>query len=119
MWGIFMRLYSRCWRQILLLLLASIGLSACIAKKDLILPTRYDRQKYEAQYKQCITQSTNANYNSVSTPQELLKASFDNCRGVRQIMIRSYPKRWHENWASKIDQEIYKSELAWIQNKRN
>lgn len=113
-----MRLFTGCSQRLLLLLLVGTSLSACIAKKDLILPTRYDRQRYEDQYRQCISQTTNRNYNSVTPADELIKASFANCRGARQVMLNSYPKRWHENWARTVEQEIYKNELAWIQDKR-
>ena len=94
------------------------ALSACIAKKDIILPTRYDREMLEAQYRQCITRTTNQIYNNTSPADEILRSSFGNCRGAKEAMLQSYPRRWHDHFAKKVDDDIYKSELAWIENKR-
>lgn len=107
------------FRAALSLSVLALTLSACIAKKDIILPTRYERQMLQDQYRQCITRSTNKIYDNTTPPEEIVRASFGNCRGARQAMLQAYPRRWHEHMADQIDQEIYQSELAWIENKRN
>lgn len=106
------------FRALLLLALILGLLSACIAKKDIILPTRYEREMLQAQYKQCITRSTNEIYDNTTPADELIRVSFRNCIGARHAMLHSYPRRWHEHMAEKLDDEIYKSELAWINNRR-
>lgn len=95
-----------------------VSLNGCIAKKDIILPTTTEREMLQAQYRQCITKTTNDTYDNVTPAEEIVRNSFDSCRGARQAMLMSYPRRWHEHMAGKLDQEIFQSELAWINDKR-
>jgi len=95
-----------------------LALNGCIAKSDIILPTTYERQMLQDQYRQCITLSTNKIYDNTTPADEIVRASFGNCRGARQAMLQSYPRRWHEHMAGKLDDEIYQKELAWILDRR-
>lgn len=95
-----------------------VSLNACIAKKDIILPTTTEREMLQAQYRQCITKTTNDTYDNVTPAEDIVRNSFNSCRGARQAMLMSYPRRWHEHMAGKLDKEIYQSELAWVNDKR-
>ena len=105
--------------KILAAAVACVLLSACIAKKDIILPTRYDREMLQARYGQCISQATNNYYDDVRAPEAIVRTSFNLCKGSRSAMLKDYPRRWQENYAKEIDEEIYKREIAWIQGKRH
>jgi len=99
--------------------MAIINLTGCIAVKDIVLPTTTQREMAQAEYRQCITQVTNKIYDNTTPAEEIVRASFANCQGARQSMLQSYPKRWHDHMANKIDEEIYQEEMAYIQNRRN
>lgn len=105
-------------RYVIVLIVIGLVLSACIAKKDIILPTRYDREMLQAQYRQCVNLATSSSYDNSRTPDEIVKASFVSCKGTRQAMLKDYPPRWQKNWANQVDLDIYKDEIAWIQSKR-
>ena len=103
----------------IIFILISVMLSACIAKKDIILPTRYDREMLQARYRQCVNQATSNYYDNVRTPDAIVRASFSACKGSRQAMLKDYPKRWQAGWAKEVDMDIYKDEISWIQSKRD
>ena len=105
--------------RVISFVLINLCLSACVAKKDIILPTSYDRQMLQDQYSQCVTMATTNNYDNSRTPDEIVRASFQSCKGSRQAMLKDYPPRWQKNWATEVDLDIYKDEIAWIQSKRD
>jgi len=101
-----------------ILFLAVFSLSACVAKKELILPTSYDRETRMATYKQCVSQATSRNYDARRNPDEIVQASLQSCRNSKNWMLQEYPASWRPSMAKKVEEQVYKDEIAWILRKR-
>ena len=105
-------------KLILVLFLLVFGLAACVAKKDVILPTKYDRENRVASYKQCVAQATNRGYDDRRNPDEIVQASMQSCVGSKNWMLQEYPKSWRGGMAKEVDEQLYKDEIAWILRNR-
>ena len=102
------------WLRFSLLIMELIVLSACVNPKETILPNKYMRMNLVEQYKTCVATSTNVRYNNVSRPEDIVRQSMASCYRFRNRMVSEYPKRWRENYANKIDAELYQREIAWV-----
>ena len=100
------------------LFLAVFGLGACVAKKDIILPTSYDRETRVANYRQCVSRATNRGYDHRRNPDEIVQASLQSCVGAKNAMLQEYPASWRPGMAKEVDEKVYKDEIAWILSKR-
>ena len=98
--------------------LVVFGLSACVAKKDVILPTSYDRETRVATYKQCVSQATTRAYDDRRNPDEIVQASMQSCVGSKNWMLQEYPASWRPGMAKEVDEQLYKDEIAWILRNR-
>ncbi len=105
-------------KLIIVLFLLLFGLSACMAKKDVILPTKYDRENRVANYKQCVSQATNRGYDDRRNPDEIVQASLRSCVGAKNWMLQEYPASWRSGLSKEVDEEVYKEEIAWILSNR-
>ena len=104
--------------HITLVIFILISLSACMAKKDTILPTRYDRETKIATYKQCVSQATNRGYDSVRHPDEIVRESMRSCIGAKNYMFKEYPVSWRKGLEKEVDEELYNQEITWILKNR-
>lgn len=107
------------YKSLFSLLILTLMVSACVARSDIILPSKYDREAAISGYKACVTAATTNYYDDVRTPEEIVTASFAACRGKRTAMVRSYPRSWGASLVKDVDEKLYKSEIAWILDKRN
>lgn len=104
---------------LLIMFLVMFGLAACVAKKDIILPTKYDRESRVASYKQCVAQATSRTYDDRRNPDEIVQASMRTCLGAKNWMLKEYPKNWRIGMEKEVDIQVYKDEIAWILSNRD
>jgi len=100
------------------LFLVIFGLSACVAKKDIILPTSYDRENRVASYRQCVSQATSRGYDDRRNPDEIVQASMQSCLASKNWMLHEYPAAWRPSMAKEVDEKLYKDEIAWVLRNR-
>lgn len=89
-------------------------LSACVAQKDIILPSKTQRESRVGAYKLCVAQQTNRKYNDYENPAQIVRLSMDACKGAKYQMLKDYPKSWGESFEKRIDEEVYKQEITWV-----
>lgn len=98
----------------LLLFLIPVLLAACINPKQSVLPDKYQRMSLVDKYKTCVATKTNLRYNPHARPEDIVRQSMASCLRLRKSMVSEYPQRWRENYAKKIDAELYQREIAWV-----
>ncbi|WP_455203543.1 hypothetical protein [Kaarinaea lacus] len=98
--------------------LAVLMTSSCIAKKDIILPTKYDRTAQVEAYKMCVANATHLRFDTTTNADVLVKNSMSACSRHKQTMLRAYPKRWRENYIKDVDAELYQQEISWVADTR-
>ncbi|MDH5326789.1 MAG: hypothetical protein OEZ68_13710 [Gammaproteobacteria bacterium] len=96
------------------ILLAGALLSACAPPQQSILPDKYKRTSLVDSYKSCVAHGTNMRYNPHTPADHIVRKSMASCQLFRNRMVSDYPTRWRENYAKKIDSELYQRELAWV-----
>lgn len=106
-------------KLILISFFVVFSLAACVARKDIILPTKYDRENRVASYKQCVAQATNRGYDERLNPDEIVQASMQTCLGAKNWMLKEYPKSWRVGMEEEVDKQVYKDEIAWILSNRD
>ena len=98
--------------------LALLMVSSCIAKKDIILPTKYDRTAQIDAYKKCVANATHLRFDTTTNVNVLVKNSMSACNRHKETMLRAYPKRWRENYIKEVDAELYQQEISWVADTR-
>ena len=104
------------FRQYFIGLIVIIGwsLGGCVAEKDLILPTKEQREARVSGYKKCVALATNSRYDEQSEPSVLVRSSMDSCKSAKYLMLKDYPKSWSASLEKRVDEEVYKREIAWV-----
>ena len=105
--------------QFILLVVSLWFVTACVSSQNVILPDKYKRQSLVERYKSCVAFGTNHLYNPHSCPDEIVRRSMASCQNFRLRMVSEYPARWRENYAQKVDAELYQREIAWVLETRN
>jgi len=93
-------------------------LSACVAKEDLILPTKEQRISAVETYKQCVSYATNKRLNQNRDAESIVRDSIEQCRTSKYVMLKDYPKSWRSNFEKSVDDELLKTEVAYIRKAR-
>lgn len=97
-----------------LLVFVCCFLAACVTAQNTILPTKYKRASLVDAYKTCVATSTNIRYNPRTKPEDIVRQSMASCYRFRNRMVSDYPQRWRDNYAKKIDAELYQREISWV-----
>lgn len=92
--------------------------SACVAKEDLILPNKEQRVTAVETYKQCVSYATNKRINQNRDAEAIVRDSIEQCRSSKHAMLKDYPKNWRANFERQVDEELLKTEVAYIQKAR-
>lgn len=95
-----------------------ILVSACVAKEDLILPTKEQRITAVETYKQCVSYATNKRLNQNRDAEAIVRDSIEHCRSSKYAMLKDYPKSWRSNFEKRVDEELLKTEVAYIRQAR-
>ena len=93
-------------------------LTACVAKEDLIIPSKEQRIAAMESYKQCVSHATNKRMNQNRDPEAIVRDSIAHCRTSKYAMLKDYPKGWRDSYEQQVDEEILKEEIAYITNVR-
>lgn len=93
-------------------------LSACVAKQDLILPSKEQRVSAVNSYKQCVAYATNKRINQNRDAESIVLDSIEHCRGSKHAMLKDYPKSWRASFERQVDEEVLKEEVAYIRKVR-
>ena len=93
-------------------------LSACVAKQDLILPSKEQRITAVDVYKQCVAYATNRRINQNRDAEAIVRDSIDQCRTSKNAMLKDYPKNWRTSFEKQVDEEILKNEVAYVKKAR-
>ena len=91
-----------------------VVLTACVAKQDLIVPSKQQRVAAEENYKQCVAQATNKRVYENQDPEAIVRDSIAHCRTSKYAMLKDYPKGWQESYGQQVDEEILKNEIAYV-----
>ena len=110
-------LYRIMIRSVLILLVATV-VTACMAKKETILPTRHERLTLVDVYKRCVANATNSRYDKFSSPDVIVRAAMNKCDRSKNAMLREYPKSWRRGLERDVDEELYRREIAWVKQTR-
>lgn len=103
-----------------LLIATSVVLaSACVEKTNMILPTQNERMTLVNLYKRCVANATNSRYDASSKPEEIVSHAMEKCDHAKNTMLSDYPKSWRAGLVKKIDDELYKREIAWVESTRS
>ena len=92
--------------------------SACVAKQDLILPSKEQRVSAVNNYKQCVAYATNKRINQNRDAESIVRDSIEHCRGSKHAMLKDYPKNWRASFERQIDEEVLKEEVAYVRKAR-
>lgn len=92
--------------------------SACVAKQDLILPSKQQRVSAVNNYKQCVAYATNKRINQNRDAEAIVRDSIQHCRGSKHAMLKDYPKSWRASFERQVDEEVLKEEVAYIRKAR-
>lgn len=101
-----------------IVLVAVFVLSACVAKQDLILPSKEQRVTAVENYKQCVANATNKRLNQNRDAEAIVRDSITKCRTSKHAMLKDYPKNWRASFERKVDEEILKNEVAYVRKTR-
>lgn len=93
-------------------------ISACVAKQDLILPSKEQRVSAVNNYKQCVAYATNKRINQNRDAEAIVRDSIEHCRGSKHAMLKDYPKSWRASFERQIDEEVLKEEVAYVRKAR-
>jgi len=96
------------------MLLALSVLVACVAKEDLIIPSKQQRIAAVENYKQCVSVATNKRLNENRDPEAIVRDSITHCRSSKYAMLKDYPKGWRDSYEKQVDEEILKEEIAYV-----
>ena len=100
-------------------LIAAVFLvTACVAKQDLILPSKEQRITAVESYKQCVAYATNKRINQNREAEDIVRDSIEFCRGSKHAMLKDYPKNWRASFERQIDEEVLKEEVAYVRKAR-
>ena len=94
--------------------------SACVAKQDLILPSKEQRISAVDAYKKCVSYATNISINKSRNQdaEAIVRASIHQCRTSKHAMLKDYPKNWRASFERQVDNEILKEEVAYVRKTR-
>ena len=92
--------------------------SACVAKEDLILPTKEQRITAVDTYKQCVSYATNKRLNQNRDAEAIVRDSIEQCKTSKYAMLKDYPKNWRANFEKSVDEEILETEVAYVRKAR-
>ena len=92
--------------------------SACVAKEDLILPTKEQRVTAVDTYKQCVSYATNRMLGEKRDAEAIVRDSIEHCRSSKYAMLKDYPKNWRSSFEKQIDEELLKTEVAYVNKAR-
>lgn len=92
--------------------------SACVAKEDLILPSKQQRITAVETYKQCVAYATNKRINQNRDAEAIVRDSIEHCRGSKHAMLKDYPKSWRASFERQVDDEVLKEEIAYVRKVR-
>ena len=95
-------------------LIAVLVLPACVAKQDLILPSKVQRVTAVENYKQCVAFATNKRLNQNRDAEDIVRDSISHCRSSKYEMLKDYPKNWRASFARQVDEEVLKAEVAYV-----
>ena len=98
------------WAVILII----FTMTACVAKQDLIVPSKEQRIAAYDNYRQCVAQATNKRLNQNRDPEDIVRDSIAHCRTSKYAMLKDYPKGWRESYEQQIDEELLKEEIAYV-----
>ena len=100
------------------LILVMFVVSACVAKQDLILPSKEQRVSAVNNYKQCVAYATNKRINQNRDAEAIVRDSIQHCRGSKHAMLKDYPKNWRASFERQVDEEVLKEEVAYVRKVR-
>ena len=100
-------------------LVAVTLLSACVAKEDLILPSKQQRVSAVENYKQCVASATNKRLNQNRDAEAIVRDSISHCRSSKHAMLKDYPKNWRASFERQVDEEVLKNEVAYVRKVRS
>lgn len=92
--------------------------SACVAKQDLILPSKEQRVTAVQKYKQCVAYATNRRINQNRDAEAIVRDSIEHCRSSKHAMLKDYPKNWRASFERRVDDEVLKEEVAYVRKAR-
>ncbi|WP_455375083.1 hypothetical protein [Kaarinaea lacus] len=101
-----------------LVLTVLLLVSACVAKQDLILPSKEQRVTAVETYKQCVAYATNKRINQNRDAESIVRDSIEKCRSSKHAMLKDYPKNWRNSFEKQVDEELLKTEVAYIRKAR-
>jgi len=110
--------FPRITFQILSVAIVLLLLTACVAKEDLILPTREQRETAVDAYKQCVSYATNKRLNQNRDAEAIVRDSIEQCHGTKHAMLKDYPKNWRASFERQVDEELLREEVAYIRKAR-
>lgn len=110
--------FSRGFGMNVVVLAAALILSACVAKQDLILPSKEQRVSAVENYKQCVASATNKRINQNRDPEAIVRDSITHCRSSKYAMLKDYPKNWRKSFERQVDEEVLKTEVAYVRKAR-
>ena len=91
-----------------------VALTACVAKQDLIIPSKQQRIAAMENYKQCVANATNKRLSQNRDPEAIVRDSIAHCRTSKYAMLKDYPKGWRDSYEKQVDEEILKEEIAYV-----
>ena len=100
------------------IILVLFFISACVAQKDTILPTKHERMTLVDAYKRCVANATNTIYDAYSMPDVIVRNAMNKCMRTKSTMLKEYPKSWRKSLEQEVDEELYRREIAWITETR-
>lgn len=105
--------------KFLVVVMLLIIISACVAQKDTILPTKTERMTLIDAYKRCVANATNTYYDAYTMPDAIVRNAMGKCVRSKNTMLKEYPKDWRKSMEQEVDEELYRREIAWIAETRN
>jgi hypothetical protein len=106
------------FRSVLIASAVIVLSTACVAKKDTILPTKYERRTLVDTYKRCVANATNSRFDTISNPDTIVRDAIGKCVRSKNAMLKEYPKSWRQNLEKKVDEDLYRREIAWVNETR-
>ena len=110
--------FSRNFLKSGFILVIVLLVSACVAKEDLILPSTEQRITAVDTYKQCVSYATNKRLNQNMDAEAIVRDSIEHCRSSKYAMLKDYPKNWRASFEKQIDEDLLKTEMAYVKKAR-